>query len=56
MKQNDFKLIPLVQTFGHLEFALKRERFSELRETPDNYQSLCPLKQDSKSFVLNMID
>ncbi|CDW91252.1 hexosaminidase d [Stylonychia lemnae] len=55
-KKYKFKIVPLIQTFGHLEFALKRERFSHLREQNDNYQSLCPLKQDSKQFVLNLIE
>ena len=55
MIKHKLKLIPLIQTFGHLEFALKRDRFSSLREDPDSYQSLCPLNPSSKTLVRSMI-
>lgn len=55
-KKYKLQIIPLIQTFGHLEFALKRERFAHLREQQYCYQSLCPLKGESKEFVLSMID
>jgi len=29
---NGLKVIPLIQTFGHLEFVLKLEQYRELRE------------------------
>eukprot|EP00347_Sterkiella_histriomuscorum_P022854 403336902 len=56
MDQYNFRLIPLVQTFGHLEFVLKKERFIHLRESDDSYQSVCPLKKESMELVLSMID
>ena len=49
-------VIPLVQTFGHLEHALKLEEFYELREVPAYPQSLCPSKNASWSLVREMID
>jgi len=56
MRKHDLKFIPLVQTFGHLEFALKRERFSHLRETANNFTSVCPLQEESLELVCSMID
>lgn len=56
MRTLNLKLIPLVQTFGHLEFVLKRDRFSHLREQSDNYSSLCPLNKESIELVSSMIN
>ena len=56
MHKYNFKMIPLVQTFGHLEFVLKRDRYSHLRETPNNYTSVCPLNPESVELVCSMID
>lgn len=56
MHKYNLKMIPLVQTFGHLEFVLKRDRYSHLRETPNNYTSVCPLNPESVELVCSMID
>lgn len=56
MNYHNLTMIPLIQTFGHLEFALKRDRFSHLREQPDNFSSLCPLNEESIELVCSMID
>ncbi|KAK7073829.1 Hydrolase activity protein [Halocaridina rubra] len=50
------EVIPLVQTFGHLEFALKHERFSHLREVPELPQALCPSLNESLWLVHSIID
>lgn len=48
-------VMPLVQTFGHLEFALKLREFQKLREVPESPQSLCPNLNDSIIFLETMI-
>ncbi|MCL4162486.1 UNVERIFIED_CONTAM: hypothetical protein GTU68_025683, partial [Idotea baltica] len=55
-KANNIQVIPLVQTFGHLEFALKLSKYSYLREVPELPQALCPSQNDSKLLVHTMID
>jgi len=49
-------VIPLVQTFGHLEFVLKLEEHVELREVPKYPQVLCPSNNRSMDVVRMMID
>ncbi|XP_036233204.2 hexosaminidase D isoform X2 [Bactrocera oleae] len=48
-------IMPLVQTFGHIEFALKLQEFENLREIPEIPQSLCPSQQDSIGFIQNIL-
>ena len=55
-EQNKIEVIPLVQTFGHMEFALKVEKFSHLRESPITPQALCPSRNESLSLVYEPID
>lgn len=55
-KDNELEVIPLVQTFGHLEFALKRESFTHLREVPESPQALCPSLNQSLEFLEALID
>ncbi|XP_066962631.1 hexosaminidase D isoform X1 [Macrobrachium rosenbergii] len=55
-RNNGLEVIPLVQTFGHLEFALKHERFSHLREVPEFPQALCPSLNESLWLVNSIID
>ena len=50
------KFIPLIQTFGHLEFVLKHDRFSHLRELPENPMALCPSNEDSVPLIQAIID
>lgn len=50
------EIIPLIQTFGHVEFGLKHKVFSSLREVPDSPQALCPSLNASVDFVYQMID
>ncbi|XP_041363574.1 hexosaminidase D-like [Gigantopelta aegis] len=54
--KNGLSVIPLVQTFGHLEFMLKHERFSQMRELSRYPMALCPSHPDSLRMVCTMID
>ena len=49
-------VIPLVQTFGHMEFVLKHDNFRSLREEPGNDWSVCPQNKGSMDLIGKMID
>ncbi|XP_077502035.1 hexosaminidase D-like [Amblyomma americanum] len=55
-RSNQLQVIPLVQTFGHLEFALKLPEFADLRELSHSPQALCPTLNASLSLVKAMLD
>lgn len=55
-RDNDLGMIPLVQSFGHLESVLKLEEFQDLREVFSYPQVLCPSNERSTKVVLGMID
>ena len=46
-------VIPLQQSFGHVEYILRHEKYKELREDQKDYSQVCPLqtKQDSALFT-----
>lgn len=52
---NGLDIIPLVQSFGHLEFLLKHDKYYELREAERYPNALCPSHPKSESAVLDMI-
>lgn len=47
--------MPLVQTFGHLEYALKLSQFEHLRELPESPQSICPSRPHSMALLEQML-
>ncbi|XP_060529718.1 hexosaminidase D-like isoform X2 [Cylas formicarius] len=49
-------VIPLVQTFGHMEFALKHIDFQNIREVPGSPQSLCPSRNSSLDFIRELVE
>lgn len=50
------EVIPLMQTFGHLEYLLSDKTCESLREVPDNPAQLCPRKRESEIFMKKVID
>jgi len=53
---HNLEVIPLVQTFGHLEFVLKLEGFQTLREVLSYPQEICPSNEKAWRLVTSMID
>ena len=49
------EVIPLVQTLGHLEFALKQERRADLREDPHDFGTLCPASETAAALVESLL-
>ncbi|OQR77775.1 hexosaminidase D-like [Tropilaelaps mercedesae] len=47
-------LIPLIQTFGHLEFVLKFEKYRHLREMDEFPAVICPSKNESFTVIKEM--
>lgn len=54
-KLHNLEVIPLVQTFGHMEFVLKHKEFSHLREVPTYPNSLNPHKAQSHWLIQSML-
>ncbi|XP_067126536.1 hexosaminidase D-like [Centruroides vittatus] len=53
---NKLEVIPLIQTFGHMEFVLKQIKYQQLREVPLYPQVICPSQNNSKILLTHMID
>ncbi|CAE7618424.1 HEXD, partial [Symbiodinium sp. KB8] len=54
-KRSGLSVIPLVQTFGHLEFVLKHARFGSMREERDNYMDLCPESDGARALAFELV-
>ncbi|XP_056406471.1 hexosaminidase D [Hyla sarda] len=52
---NRLEVIPLIQTFGHMEFVLKHKEFAHLREVPTYPNSLNPHREESHQLLHGMI-
>ncbi len=44
-------VIPLQQCFGHVEYILRHDRYSELKEDRKEISQLCPLKEEADSLL-----
>lgn len=57
-KASDLKLevVPLIQTFGHLEFVLKHKEFAGLRAVKKVSTSICPLNEKSVPLIKKLVD
>lgn len=49
------EVIPLVQTFGHLEFVLKHRRFAHLRETADEVNCLAAGLAEARRLAVELV-
>ena len=56
VKDAGMDFIPLLQSFGHVEFILKHRQFSELREASINPMSLCPKHKDSLPLIEEIVE
>ncbi|KRT78900.1 glycoside hydrolase [Oryctes borbonicus] len=48
-------VIPLVQTFGHMEFVLKHEQWRSLREIEAYPSSMCPSNSGTMPLIRNLV-
>lgn len=55
-KMNDLEVMPLVQTFGHLEFVLKLQDYQNLREVPAYPQVVCPSNNATQILLRQIVD
>ncbi|XP_056647510.1 hexosaminidase D-like isoform X2 [Diorhabda sublineata] len=55
-KVHSLMTIPLIQTFGHMEFVLKHSKFKHLREYNISPSCICPSQEDSLNLIKEMID
>ena len=49
-------VIPLQQTFGHLEYVLKLPEYRHLRETPDTPGEMCPLRVGAAELAEKLLE
>ena len=50
------EVIPLVQTFGHMEFILKHAEFSYLRDVVEMPESICPCDNNTMGIIREIVD
>lgn len=53
---NFIDIIPLQQSFGHLEYALALPEYQHLRELPETPGEMCPLREGSFELAASLIE
>ncbi len=53
---NGIEWIPLIQTFGHIEYLSRIKGTESFFENPEYPQQLCPLKKEVKNYLEALID
>jgi hypothetical protein len=53
-KANYIKLIPVLQSFGHLDYALRHKTYSKIREVATAPEQLCPSNPESLDFFKSL--
>ncbi|XP_023027530.1 hexosaminidase D [Leptinotarsa decemlineata] len=54
-QDNNLRIIPLIPTFGHLEFILKLSEYKDYREVMAYPQVICPIHRDTLKLIKNMV-
>jgi len=54
--QSGLYIIPLVQTYGHLEWVLKLEKFKHLRDSADNPQVITQCLNESYTLIYGILE
>jgi hexosaminidase len=55
-KRNFIELVPLQQSFGHLEYILGREEYKHLRENEASTGELCPCRPGSFELIAGLLE
>lgn len=55
-REHFIHIIPLQQSFGHLEYALKLPEYIHLRETPDAPGEMCPLRDGAFDLAASLLE
>ena len=54
--RNFMEILPLQQSFGHLEYVLKHREYQHLRVTPQQVGEMCPCHEDAYTLACGLLD